>query len=244
MSDREHTEQIVIPGRFRGPPRSANGGYACGVIAEPLHGDVTVRLSAPPPLDTELVLQTANGETRLLHGDTLLGTGRSAQLDLVPPAAPTFAEAESASRGYVGHTVHPFPTCFVCGPRRAAGDGLRIFPGPVAGRDIIASPWIPEPSLGDGSGAIDRIYLWSALDCSGAFAVLPDSSGQTIVLGEMTARIRASITAGERYVVIGWSLGGDGRKRYAGSAVFAEDGSEVATARATWIEVPLASFAG
>jgi hypothetical protein len=236
------TQTVVIAERFRGPPRSANGGYACGVIAAPLGGDVTVRLSAPPPLDAELELQTANGETRLLHGDTLLGTGRSGHLDLVPPAPPTFAEAESASRGYVGHTVHPFPTCFVCGPVRP--DGLRIFPGPVAGRDIIASPWIPDPSLGDGSGAIDRIYLWSALDCSGAFAVLPDSSDQAIVLGELTARIRAPITAGEHCVVIGWALGGEGRKRYAGSAVFAEDGSEVAAARATWIEVPLAAFSG
>ena len=37
-------EPVVIGGRFRGPPRSANGGYACGVIAAPLAGTVTVRL--------------------------------------------------------------------------------------------------------------------------------------------------------------------------------------------------------
>jgi hypothetical protein len=36
-------------------------------------------------------------------------------------------------------------------------------------------------------------------------------------------------------VVIGWSLGEDGRKRYAGSALFDEAGTLLAAARSTWI---------
>ena len=31
---------------------------------------------------------------------------------------------------------HPLPTCFVCGPARAKGDGLRIFAGPL-GRTLL-----------------------------------------------------------------------------------------------------------
>ena len=54
-----------------------------------------------------------------------------------------WAEARGAASRFAGHHDHPFPGCFVCGTERAAGDGLRLFPGPVAG----------------GSG---RIALWSS----------------------------------------------------------------------------------
>ena len=50
--------------------------------------------------------------------------------------------------GYPGLGNHPFPTCFACGPDRAEGDGLRIFPGPVGGasgdRGYVASLWVPH----------------------------------------------------------------------------------------------------
>ena len=62
------TETIVIDSRFRGPPRSANGGYACGMLARHLSGGVSVRLSAPPPLDTELRLEFSPDEAALFHG--------------------------------------------------------------------------------------------------------------------------------------------------------------------------------
>jgi hypothetical protein len=237
------TESVVIEGRFRGPPRSANGGYACGVIAAPLGSPATVRLFAPPPLDTEMRLEIDDDTTRLRHGDTLIGAGRRATLDLVPPPAPTFAEARDAAKGYIGHTAHTFPTCFVCGPQREAGDGLRIFPGPVTARNMVASPWIPDPSLATASGAVAPVFLWSALDCTGAFAVYPETLDRAIVLGELTAILVGQAVPGERLVTTGWALGTEGRKRYAGSAVYAADGTPIAVARATWIEVPLAAFA-
>ena len=40
--------------RFCGPPATANGGYACGIIAELLGGDVEVTLRRPPPLGRPL----------------------------------------------------------------------------------------------------------------------------------------------------------------------------------------------
>jgi hypothetical protein len=237
-------EPVVIASRFRGPPRSANGGYACGVIAAPLAGTATVRLTAPPPLDTALRLESTPDESRLYHGDTLLGAGRRSTLDLHPPAAPTVAQAEAAAERYVGHVEHSFPSCFVCGPQRPPGDGLRIFAGPVDARALVASPWIPDPALADETGTVAPIYLWSVLDCSGAFAVLPSERERAIVLGELTVRIDGAARAGRPHVVAGWKLGVESRKRYAGSAVYDEDGSPIAVARATWIEVPLAAFAG
>ena len=40
---------------------------------------------------------------------------------------------------------------------------------------------------------------------------------------------------GERCVVVSWPLGEDGRKLYAGTALYAEDGELLAVARQTWI---------
>lgn len=236
-------DTVTIAGRFRGPPRSANGGYACGLIAAPLESTATVRLSAPPPLDTPLRREFAGDASALYHADQLLGSARRATLDLEPPDAPTLAEAMDAATRYVGHVEHSFPTCFVCGPKREPGDGLRIFPGPVTGRSLVASPWTPDRSLADDQGAVLPIYLWSALDCSSAFAVIPDDPQRAIVLGELTARIDAQAIAGAPHIAAGWALGVDGRKRYAGSALYTEDGIPVAVARATWIEVPRSAFA-
>jgi len=70
------------------------------------------------------------------------------------PAPASLAEARlgAASYEWADVDVHPYPTCFVCGPGRAAGDGMRVFPGPLSGRDIYAAPWQPDGSLLDGDG--------------------------------------------------------------------------------------------
>jgi hypothetical protein len=57
------------------------------------------------------------------------------------------------------------------------------------------------------------------------------------LLGRLTARIDRLPEIGERLVAIGWPIGVEGRKHYAGSALFDDDGAEVAAAAATWIEI-------
>jgi hypothetical protein len=131
----------------------------------------------------------------------------------------------------------------VCGPERAAGDGLRIFPGPIGSESVVASPWVPDTTLANDSGRIHAEYLWAALDCPGYFAVTPLlESGKTAVLGELCARIDAAVEQNANYVVIGWSLGREGRKHYAGSAILSATGDAVAMARAVWIEVSGTTF--
>jgi hypothetical protein len=56
-----------------------------------------------------------------------------------------------------------------------------------------------------------------------------------IVLGRMTARVDRVPDVGEECVVTSWPLGEDGRKLYAGTALFAADGELLARARQTWI---------
>ena len=53
--------------------------------------------------------------------------------------------------------------------------------------------------------------------------------------GRLAARIDRLPEQGQRCVVVGWPLGEDGRKRYAGTALFTAEGELLALARATWI---------
>lgn len=237
-----HTELFRIAQRFCGPPRSGNGGYVAGRIARHLGGSVAVRLKAPPPLDTELRLETLAEQSRLFDRDTLIGEGKVARLEMDVPPPPSLAQAREASPAFIGFHAHAFPGCFVCGTQRQARDGLRIFPGAVAGTSLIAAPWLPDDTLVDTAGHVQPEFLWSALDCTGGFAVYPAPAGSAFVLGELCTSIVGTARAGEPCVVTGWGRGQDGRKRYAGSALHAADGRLVALASAVWVEVPLSSW--
>jgi hypothetical protein len=148
--------------------------------------------------------------------------------------------------GYGGLRKHPFPRCFVCGPERAEGDGLRIFPGPV-GEGRVASAWTPHESLAEASDLLDpgvqRVSLgttWAALDCVGGWST--DLEGRPAVLGQIAARVDALPVVGEPHVVVGAELAVEGRKTFTASTVYDSDGRIVARARHIWIAVDPAAF--
>jgi hypothetical protein len=228
---------VIIPARFHGPPASGNGGYSCGRLAAGTVGPVEVSLRRPPPLDVPLRVEVAADGRRGLWADReLVGEARPASLALDVPAAPSFEAATQASAAYVGFARHPFPTCFTCGPARAVGDGLRIFAGRLDAAAPAAAPWVPHDSLPTEAGAIAPEVLWAAIDCPGYFGVgAPDHP--VALLGRMTAEIVGRVRPGDRCVAIGWSLGREGRKLYAGLALFGPDGALVARARQTWITI-------
>jgi len=214
---------MIIPPRYNGPPNSANGGYACGLMSEALGGGFEVTLLRPPPLGVDLDL--VGHELR--QGDVLIAEARRSPpfaLDDVP-APVSLEEAEEASRHYPGFQHHAYPTCFSCGPER--DDGLRIFPGPVVGREgLVAAPWTPEE--------VRPEIIWAALDCPSGWAV-DHFQREGVMLGRMAAGIRELPTVGERHVVVGWPVGEEGRKRHAGSALYSPAGDVLALARSTWI---------
>jgi hypothetical protein len=237
------TETIVIEQRFHGPPRSGNGGYVCGRIAKHLAGSVAVRLKAPPPLATPLRLDTAAGQAQLFDGDKVIGEAKQVPpLELSLPTPPTLEQARTASRSYSGFKSHAFPACFVCGPERSPHDGLCIYAGPLPNSAVIAAPWTPNASLADPTGAVRSEFLWAALDCPGAFATTAAMKEAPAVLGELCASLVGGLKAGEECVVVAWPLEIQGRKRFAGTAIFTADGRPIAFARAIWIEVPLSSW--
>ena len=142
--------EVTIASRFNGPPDSGHGGYVSGLVAGLVGGPARVRLHRPPPLGRRLLARRDGEGVTVFDGDAVVATGAADRVELAVPAPVAFAEAELAARGYPGFRDHAFSRCFGCGPDRAPGDGLRIFPGPVAGRDVVAAPWIPDASLGDG----------------------------------------------------------------------------------------------
>jgi len=224
---------ITVAQRFCGPPDSGNGGYVCGRVAAAAAGPVAVRLKRPPPLGVALELAERDGVLCLLDGEAVVAEARPDPVDVGVPIHPDHAEAVIASLRFTGFAEHVFPGCFVCGPRRMAGDGLRLFAGPLADGRGVAAPWVPDGSLADGSGLVRPEFLWAALDCPGYFAT--PMAGRLALLGELAARIDRRPAAGEPCVVFGWERSSEGRKHYAGTAVIGPDGDVIARARATWI---------
>jgi len=236
MTSAVEFEKVIIPTRFRGPPDSANGGYVCGLVAEALGGAAEVTLQAPPPLERPLQLAARDrNQVELWCDDRLLARGVKRSFELERPPPISWEEAIRAARGYKGFDRHPFPACFVCGPQRAEGDGLRIFAGPCS-EHRVAAPWSPENTFCNPNGHVHVRFLWAALDCPGYFAVAGDPP-ERLLLGRMTARIIGPLRAEERCVVIGWPLSIEGRKRHCGTALYSETAGLCGEALSTWIEV-------
>ena len=220
--------EITFDRRFRGPMTSANGGFACGSLAAFVAADeVEVTLRSPPPLGWPLQVRVDDGSAVLLDGDAVVAEARAAALDVEVPEPVTVAEAEDARTRFAAIGSPAFRECFVCGTRED-GDGLGVHAGAVAGRArLVASPWTAwEPS---------RAVVWAAIDCPGAYAVGVAGRGE-IVLGRMTARVNRVPGTGEQCVAVAWPLGEDGRKLFAGTALFSGGGELLAAARQVWIE--------
>lgn len=227
-------DQIVFDRRFRGPPESANGGYASGVAAGLLGAPASVRLLRPPPLDRPLNVERDDARLRVLDVDGAVIEATPSELEIEIPEPVTVEEALRASERYAGFEAHPFASCFVCGPERDEGDGLRIFPGRVAGRRMLAATWTPTADLADEAGRVRPEFVWAALDCPGGWSAI-DLGARPSVLGTLAARKTGDVRAGETYIAIGWPTGSEGRKDFVGSGLFTAGGELVAKAKATWI---------
>lgn len=223
-----------IARRFHGPPDSGNGGYVAGLVARAL-GDVgcTVTLHQPPPLDRALDLRISPTGAELFEGERLIASAVPAELELDVPAPPDFESARAAQDRFVGHYRHRFPSCFVCGPERAPGEGLAIYAGELDGR--VAATWTPAADLALPDGTVRSEFLWAALDCPGYFAV--EEAAGLALLGRMTAILDRTARAGEPLIVTGWAIESLGRKHHVGTALHDRAGRLVGRARSTWITV-------
>jgi hypothetical protein len=218
--------EVVISRRFRGPAGSGNGGYSAGRFAAAAGGgERVVTLRLPPPIDTAL---RVDGEL-VTDGPAVVANVEPARVEIDPPR---FVPWDEAARAEEPDLDSPFPECFVCGHARG-GDGLHIHAGPVAGTDLVAARWTVEEDT------VGPEFAWAALDCPGAYAVMASRRG-TVVLGRFAVRVDRVPGAGERCVVVGRALGGEGRKHRAATALYTDAAELLAVAEATWIEPRLA----
>jgi hypothetical protein len=232
-------EEITIPARFNGPPASANGGYTCGVVAGLVGAEeATVSLRLPPPVGRPLRVERDGAQVELYDGDARVAEGGPAELLLDVPDAITPEEAAAASVAWRDRWVdpHPFPTCFVCGPDREPGDGMRVFPGALRA-GMFAADWTPDESLDDGSGHVRPECVWAALDCPTSAPVANFASGPAMVLARLTARLGCSVVVGEPHAILAWPLAVDGRKHVGACALFDSAGRLLCASQALWIEV-------
>lgn len=246
------TQTLRIDRRFNGPHDSGNGGYSAGLAAQLLPNaeavpeGIEVTLRAPIPLEQTLRARTTDTGLDIMTDDAAtriqILSLRPVRLDLPDIHSPGLEAATVAAATFRNIDDHVLPHCFVCGPARAEGDGLRIFPDWLkdpAGIEnpnpfpLVAAPWRPTPDLADASGLIAPEFLWAALDCPGAFAI----DVEPIVLGRMSARILTRPPTTAPIVVVAWAKGRDRRKHFAGSALFSESGDLLAFSEQTWIQI-------
>jgi len=231
-------EPLVIAPRFCGPPGTGNGGYVAGrlVARAGVRGPVEVTLLRPAPLEAALAVRAAEPGAWTLEDATgaRIAEARphAAALCEAPPALPDLAEV-SALRA--ADESHPFPHCFVCGPARAAGDGLRILPLPVPGTRVAAALWTPAADLAGPGGFVEPAFVWAALDCPGYFGAILGGPRVPLLLGRMTAAITGPVRAGARLRALGWALARDGRRHTTATALVDESGAVVARSRQIWI---------
>lgn len=230
---------VLIERRYNGPPQSANGGYACGRFAvraaDQLGTDsLTVTLHAPPPLDTPVHLEDAGRRVHVWDQDTLIASVSRAQLRIETLPAISLAEAAEAESNYVTADAHPFPSCFVCGPRRDTADGLGLRPGRLPGRPgETGCRWTPDESMGTGTEHVVPAELaWAVLDCPGGWTA--DLAQRPMVLSRFTVELVDLPVATQQHVIVGRLDSRDDRTLTTTTALYRETGTLLGRALAVW----------
>jgi len=225
------TERVVLDPRRNGPPATANGGYACGVLARHVDGPAQVSLRRPVPLGSALALERHDdGHVTLHDGETLIAEADPAlPLDeLEPPYRPSLEEAREAAAARPAAWPEAFGTCWVCSPRE---DGLGVVFGPLRARPELTGAVL---HAGGEGGELTPEIVWAALDCP---SYTPDlwTAERPSLLASLQGEQLAPLPGGEPLAVVGWSLGGEGRKHRSATAILAADGRVLARAEALWI---------
>ena len=239
---------VTIPAIYKGPPDIANGGYVCSLFAEYINGVIDVMIKRPTPLDRDLqICAGGDGVYYLMDGDQMIISAKPGVMDLPVPDAPSYEEALKAAKTSIalkptpythvtGHGIHPI--CFCCGADVADGEGLKIHPGCVPGTNMVAAPWTPALELGDELGNVRPEFIWTALDCPGAYALWELTDTKPGFLGRLIGQIEKPLRCDEPCVVVAWPAGSDGRKLYTGTVLFDGKGQIIGRSLATWFLMP------
>jgi hypothetical protein len=234
-------DELQIDQRYEGFPGISHGGYLAGVVANGLGPSVAVTLTKPVPLGAPLTLERGESEVVLRIDGEVAATAVPSQLESTAPEPVVPGAAERASEHYLGFEHHFFPNCFTCGPDRSPGEGLRVFPGPVEGRPLVAAIWLPPTWACRADRAVASQILWAALDCSAIWGHVVHGGANAddrAVSGRLALHQHAPVPGDALSIVVGWPIERQGRKIFIGAAIFSESGRLLVESRQTMILTP------
>jgi hypothetical protein len=187
------------------------------------------------PLGKELVGSEDGDGVAVRDGDRLIAEVRRVRPQLTVPEPVSLAEAERARERFPGTFDEAFARCFVCGSARE--DSQRVWPGPVEGRPLVATPWTPSDEWLAEDGRVRAEFVWAVLDCPASFAPLVESAEFVGMLGRMTVELRGETPIGEPHLITARPIGSEGRKHRTGAALYSAEGELRAIAEAVLIEL-------
>ncbi|MFT5100420.1 MAG: hypothetical protein ACI9CE_001147 [Flavobacterium sp.] len=238
-------QEVVVKNRFRGPPQSGNGGYVGGLFSKAIDpsgkGDVEVTLRSPIPLDTPLETnQLDDGSATITHGETLIAQMKPVIWEMDVPAPPSWLDVEAVAKESLAYSSNInellpgrrgfHPICFCCGVEHDTG--LQVCVASVG--DLVAAIWKTKQDWGLTDGLLPIEYLWTAMDCPGQFAYM-EKGIRTGMLGRITASVNERPKAGEDLLVTAWTILVEGKKHFAGAAIFDRQGKLYSKAKTVWI---------
>lgn len=231
---------IHVENWFQGPTGSGQGGWTAQRLASAVGQPVTVSIRRPIPLETDLSVVEVHDGWHLVDPNgpeepVLIASRWDAVFADTEPV--TIAAAADARTRFPLHHDHPVPVCFSCG---LEPDAMRVHSGELPdGR--WATDWTAPEWATDEHGEFDHGALWAAIDCAQAWYVGNAGGRRHGVTVQLAVEARQPIVAGETYALVAWNgtypNDWDGRKRGAGGAVFANDGTCVARSSSFWIAI-------
>lgn len=229
---------MTIESRHQGPFGAANGGYVAGILGDVLRGvQSSVRIHQPVPVDTPVFVYRRGQTAFIRHDGQTVATAEVVDTRIPTTGFVTVEEASGASEHDLD--LSKFAGCFVCGQSAPEGLGVqaKVLPD---GRFVAV--WKPGESRLITGARVPAIYLRSALDCPGGFAVA-NANQTTAVTGTLTSSIEFLPATNATLVVVGEATHAEGRKLGAVSTIYTASGELVATASAIWITVPDSTMA-
>jgi len=238
--DKGSRRQIVIDQRYVGPPNITQGGYISGTMAAFLDSDtVEVTMRNPTPMGKPLILDATTPTWVFLYdGEKLLNEACPAVLDLEIPEPISLSQARKAS---LRHVIEmPYPNCFGCGSGRSEDDGLHLRSGPVEGRNLVATDWVPRSgAVGAGEGEVVPLpIVWASMECPTAKAMhygQMTKPEEPVLLGRMTTKVNGLPVVGEPCYFMGWPIERSGRKILLGGTLHDQAGEILVMTRLIFI---------
>ena len=265
--DDQGTLSLRFPDRFVGPPGHANGGAFAGALTclarhhagTEWVGSLSVRLSRPIPLATDLSVEATSDGPRVTmtvsNGEQVIATGwvdTCAEPDptgvvamptdrltgLVEAAAPAPDAAAQAEATPVRHPDADvdFDTCFVCGEDHPTG--LRLTLGALDD-ETAWRRWHPAAEFAE-AGGLSPLVSTAALDCSSAALLRLDGtlqSGESVLLGTFDVDHLRRPRPDADLRLVARTSHREGRKIWSDMALVDPDEGATVISRATWVIV-------